>query len=60
MSDTEMEAVVPPSGSSSVGEAVSGRGGQSGPNDDDDDLFFIPERRPSLDLGPYPMDTSQW
>lgn len=59
MDDSEMEAMVTPSGSSSVGEAVSGRGGQSVPNDDDD-LFYIPERRPSLDLGPYPVDTSQW
>lgn len=60
MDDTEMEAVVMPSGSSSVGEAVSGRGGQTGAAADDDDLFYVPERRPSLDLGPYPMDTSQW
>lgn len=46
------------SGSSSIGEAVSGRG--DGVMDGDEDLFYIPERRPSLDLGPNPMDTSQW
>ncbi|GLD46944.1 protein NLRC3-like isoform X1 [Lates japonicus] len=61
MDDTEMEAMATPSGSSSLGEAVSGRGGQSVPEDDEDDrLYYIPERRPSLDLGPSPMDTSHW
>lgn len=51
------------SGSSSIGDAVSGRGphlpGGEG-YDDDDDLFYIPERRPSLDLGSNLMDTGQW
>lgn len=46
------------SGSSSIGEAVSGRG--DGVMDGDEDLFYIPERRPSLDLGTNAMDTSQW
>lgn len=45
------------SDSSSIGEAVSGRG-QHLP--EEDDLFYIPERRPSLDLGVAPMDISQW
>lgn len=53
-----MEAMAMSSGSSSIGEAVSGRG-QNVP-DEDDGLYYIPERRPSLDLGPSPMDTSQW
>ncbi|XP_018547591.1 NLR family CARD domain-containing protein 3 isoform X1 [Lates calcarifer] len=61
MDDTEMEAMATPSGSSSLGEAVSGRGGQSVPEEDEDDgLYYIPQRRPSLDLGPGPMDTSHW
>ncbi|XP_032389854.1 NLR family CARD domain-containing protein 3 [Etheostoma spectabile] len=65
MMDTEdmnnTEEIVTPSGSSSLGDAVSGRG-QSGTNEDEDedDLYYIPERRPSLDLGPSPMDTSHW
>lgn len=62
MDDTEMEAGSL-SGSSSIGEAVSGRG-QNVANDDDDDdggedLYYIPERRPSLDLGPNPMDVGE-
>lgn len=53
------------SGTSSIGDAVSGRGphlpgGDGDGDDDDDDLFYIPERRPSLDLGSNVMDTSQW
>ncbi|KAF3705933.1 NLR family CARD domain-containing protein 3 CARD15-like protein Caterpiller protein 16.2 [Channa argus] len=61
MDDTEMEERHTLSGSSSIGEAVSGRGqavyhGED--DDDDDELYYIPERRPSLDLGPSPMDTS--
>lgn len=28
--------------------------------DEDDDLYYIPERRPSLDLGQSPMDISNW
>lgn len=69
MDDSEMEPA--PSGSSSIGEAASGRGrarsneeeeeeGEGGDYDIDDDLYYIPERRPSLDLGPSPMDTSHW
>ncbi|KAM4726828.1 NACHT, LRR and PYD domains-containing protein 3 [Anableps anableps] len=46
------------SDNSSVGDAVSGRG--EGASDEDEDLYYIPERRASLDLGPTPMDTSQW
>ncbi|XP_056449511.1 NLR family CARD domain-containing protein 3 [Gadus chalcogrammus] len=46
------------------GEGVSGRGGDSneGGNDDDDDLYYIPERRASLDLGQEssPGDGAQW
>lgn len=63
MDDIEMEGMVTPSGSSSIGDAVSGRepqSGQSDTNEDEDDLYYIPERRPSLDLGPSPMDTSHW
>lgn len=58
-----MEAAPTPSGSSSVGEAVSGRGravSNEEEDDVDDELYYIPERRPSLELGPSPMDTSQW
>nr|XP_046266201.1 protein NLRC3 [Scatophagus argus]XP_046266202.1 protein NLRC3 [Scatophagus argus]XP_046266203.1 protein NLRC3 [Scatophagus argus] len=58
MDDIETEAIAMASGSSSVGEAVSGRG-QSASNEDDD-IYYIPERRPSLDLGPSPMDISHW
>lgn len=61
MDNTEME-VGTLSGSSSIGEAVSGRG-QNAANDDDDDdgedLYYIPERRPSLDLGPNLMDVGE-
>lgn len=46
------------SGGSSIGEAVSGRGVTHGVFVDEDDLFYIPERRASLDLGPLPMDFS--
>lgn len=61
MDQAEMEAMVTSSGSSSIGDAVSGRG-QNVPDEDEDDdgLYYIPERRPSLDLGPNPMDISQW
>ncbi len=58
MDDTEMEPVETMSGSSSLGDAVSGRGQNA--SIEDDELYYIPERRPSLDLGPSPMDTSQW
>ncbi|KAK2881843.1 hypothetical protein Q8A73_022353 [Channa argus] len=61
MDDTEMEERHTLSGSSSIGEAVSGRGQavyHEEDDDDDDELYYIPERRPSLDLGPSPMDTS--
>lgn len=58
MDDIEMEAVETLSSSSSLGDAVSGRG-QSASNEDDG-LYYIPERRPSLDLGPSPMDSSHW
>lgn len=61
------EEMVGSAGSSSIGDAVSGRGphlpsgdGEGDDDDDDDDLFYIPERRPSLDLGSNLMDTSQW
>ncbi|TDH04824.1 hypothetical protein EPR50_G00136550 [Perca flavescens] len=63
MDDVEMEGMATPSGNSSIGDAVSGRGpqsGQSDTNEDEDDLYYIPDRRPSLDLGPTPMDTSHW
>lgn len=58
MDDSELEPIPTPSGSSSIGDAVSGRA-QSVANEDDE-LYYIPERRPSLDLGPSPMDTSHW
>lgn len=53
----EEEAVMS-SDDSSIGEAVSGRGG--GDYVEEEDLYYIPERRPSLDLGTSPMDISQW
>ncbi|XP_054899641.1 protein NLRC3 [Poeciliopsis prolifica] len=46
------------SDNSSIGDAVSSRGDVE--SHGDEDLYYIPERRPSLDLGPSPMDTSQW
>ncbi|XP_051255858.1 NLR family CARD domain-containing protein 3 isoform X1 [Dicentrarchus labrax] len=58
MDDTEIDGMATPSGSSSIGDAVSGRG-QSASNEEED-VYYIPERRPSLDLGPSPMDTSHW
>lgn len=63
MMDNDLdEEIVGSAGSSSIGEAVSGRGRHlpGGDGDDDDDLFYIPERRPSLDLDSDPIDTSQW
>lgn len=45
------------SGSSSIGEAVSGRGGGVV---GEDDVYYIPERRPSLDLGQNSMDLNYW
>ncbi|XP_074528958.1 NLR family CARD domain-containing protein 3 [Halichoeres trimaculatus] len=59
MEDPEEASI---SGSSSIGEAVSGRGENVNYDggDEDDDLYYIPERRPSLDLGPSPMDISNW
>ncbi|KAM9846992.1 NLR family CARD domain-containing protein 3 [Aulostomus maculatus] len=41
-----------------LGDAASA-GGES-MSYEDDELYYIPERRPSLDLGPNPMDTSHW
>lgn len=45
--------------SSSLGDAASGRA-QQVEFDEDEDLYYIPERRPSLDLGHSPMDTITW
>uniref|UniRef100_UPI003AB053FC NLR family CARD domain-containing protein 3 n=1 Tax=Centroberyx gerrardi TaxID=166262 RepID=UPI003AB053FC len=60
MEDTEIETISTPSGSSSFEEGVSA-GGRSA-SIEDDDIYYVPERRPSLDLGPdpTPMDTSSW
>ncbi|XP_058482796.1 protein NLRC3 [Solea solea] len=55
---SEMETMNMESDSSSIGDAVSGRGQQSASRDDDE--LYIPERRPSLDLGQSPMDTNHW
>ncbi|XP_060941822.1 NLR family CARD domain-containing protein 3 [Limanda limanda] len=60
MEDAEPVAMAMGSESSSVGDPVSVRGQQIVSNEDDD-LYYIPERRPSLDLGEWttsPMDTS--
>lgn len=57
MDDTE-EAMVTSADESSIGEAVSGRG--ENVSNEDDEIYYIPERRPSLDLGTTPMDTSNW
>ncbi|XP_045895066.1 protein NLRC3 [Micropterus dolomieu] len=59
MGDFEIEMMETVSGSSSPGDAVSGRGPDIA-SVEDDGLYYIPERRPSLDLGPSPMDISQW
>lgn len=48
---------------SSIGEAVSGRGVNEYyeiENENEDDEFYIPPRRASLDLGTSPMDIAQW
>ncbi|XP_076024363.1 NLR family CARD domain-containing protein 3 [Genypterus blacodes] len=63
MDDYAVESM--PSGSGSFGNGVSAGGHQAGgyiEDDEDEDLYYIPERRPSLDLGPEPgaMDTSHW
>ncbi|XP_069002763.1 protein NLRC3 [Embiotoca jacksoni] len=50
--DDEMMASA--SSGSFIGDAVSARGEIV--TNEDDGLFYIPERRPSLDLGPSPMD----
>ncbi|XP_047234990.1 NACHT, LRR and PYD domains-containing protein 3 [Girardinichthys multiradiatus] len=52
------DSLVMSSENSSIGDAVSGRG--EGASNEDEDLYYIPERRLSLDLGPAPMDTSHW
>ncbi|XP_056263462.1 NLR family CARD domain-containing protein 3 [Pseudoliparis swirei] len=57
MDDSEVEIMATLSRSSSLGDAVSGRE-QNSINEDDE--LYIPERRPSLDLGQSPMDTSHW
>ncbi|XP_056140237.1 NLR family CARD domain-containing protein 3 [Lampris incognitus] len=57
----EMEIEFIPPGTSSLEESGSS-GGESAPHESDDD-FYVPERRPSLDLAPEPtpMETShQW
>ncbi|XP_019940956.2 NLR family CARD domain-containing protein 3 [Paralichthys olivaceus] len=62
MDDNELGAVAMESDSSSLGDAVSGRGQQIVSNEEED-LYYIPERRPSLDLGQWStsaMDTSRW
>lgn len=62
MSDID-EAMAMQSEGSSIGEAASGRGEselEEELDDDDEDLYYIPPRRPSLDLGPSPMDTTHW
>ncbi|XP_040907320.1 protein NLRC3 [Toxotes jaculatrix] len=56
MAEIEMELQ---SGTSSLEDAVSGRGQQTVFNEDDM-LYYIPERRQSLDLGQSAMDTSNW
>lgn len=63
MDNTAPVQMMGSSDSSSIGEAVSGRGRNrpDDDDDDDDDLYYIPERRPSLVLSSDPMDwTSQW
>ncbi|CAB1352627.1 unnamed protein product [Coregonus sp. 'balchen'] len=45
------------------GEGVSGRGRSSiSVSDEGEETFYVPERRPSLDLedGLRPMDTTHW
>lgn len=62
MSDVD-EAMGTQSDGSSIGEAASGRresGLEEEVEDEDEDLYYIPPRRPSLDLGPSPMDTTHW
>ncbi|XP_047463964.1 protein NLRC3 [Mugil cephalus] len=57
MDDTD-EAMATQSDSSSIGEAVSGRGENVPEGEEEDDLYYIPPRRPSLDLGENSMDIS--
>ncbi|KAM4546084.1 NLR family CARD domain-containing protein 3 [Odontesthes bonariensis] len=52
------DAMATPTEDSSIGDAVSGRG-EHEPHEDED-MYYIPERRRSLELGPSPMDTSTW
>ncbi|KAF7656032.1 hypothetical protein LDENG_00047140 [Lucifuga dentata] len=61
MDDSEIAAVSTSLGSSSLGDAASARG-HNVSMEDDDELYYIPERRPSLDLGQElsTMETSLW
>lgn len=59
MDDTEMEALAMSLDGSSLGDAASGRRQWSVSNEDDE-IYYIPERRPSLDLGQSLIDTSHW
>lgn len=45
------------SAGSSIGDAVSGRGADVV---GEDDVYYIPERRPSLDLGTNSLDLNYW
>lgn len=45
---------------SSIGDVVSARGEVVSDENEDENLYYIPERRRSLDLGETPMDTSNW
>ncbi|XP_030009825.1 NLR family CARD domain-containing protein 3 [Sphaeramia orbicularis] len=60
MDDSELfEDMATPSGSSD-GDAPASGGSEYPEDEEDDGLYYIPPRRPSLDLGPDPMDTSEW
>lgn len=59
MDDSELFEVATPSGPSDGDAPLSG--GSEYPEDEEDDgLYYIPPRRPSLDLGSDAMDTSGW
>lgn len=54
------EDMATPSGTSDGDASPSGGESEYPEGDEDDGLYYIPPRRPSLDLGPDPMDTSEW
>ncbi|XP_029925220.1 NLR family CARD domain-containing protein 3 [Myripristis murdjan] len=60
MDDSDIDDIPSPPGSIPLGEGASA--GAESMIDEEDMLYYVPERRPSLDLGDVetPMDTNYW